>query len=225
MLTIVDYGAGNLRNVYMAFRRLGVEARISGDPALIRRAQALVLPGVGAFGDNIERIRALGLEAPILGVIRDGAPFLGICLGLQLLFEVSEELGEHRGLGVLAGRVVRFPPGLWVPHMGWNQIEQARSAPSGAACPLWRGLADKSYAYFVHSYLVAPEDEAVVAATTEYGIRFVSAVSAGNVHAIQFHPEKSQDVGERILRNFLSFAGLAPDSAPPADARDGLDLP
>ena len=224
MLTIVDYGAGNLRNVYMAFHRLGVEARISGDPALIRRTQALVLPGVGAFGDNIERIRALGLEAPIVEVIRDGVPFLGICLGLQLLFEVSEELGEHRGLGVLAGRVVRFPPGLWVPHMGWNQIEQARSAPS-AAHPLWRDLPDKSYAYFVHSYLVAPEDESVIAATTEYGVRFVSAVSEDNVHAIQFHPEKSQDVGERILRNFLSFAGLTSESTSSADARDAIERP
>ena len=205
MLTIIDYGAGNLRNVYMAFRRLGVEAEITSEPAAVRRAKALVLPGVGAFGDNMQRIRARGLEDPILGVIRDGMPFLGICLGLQLLFEVSEEIGEHRGLGVLTGRVVRFPPGLWVPHMGWNRIEQRQ------AVPLWRGLPDESYAYFVHSYYVAPEDESVIAATTEYRVRFVSAVAQGNLYAIQFHPEKSQDVGEQILRNFLSIAGLLED--------------
>lgn len=202
MLTIIDYGVGNLRNVFMAFRRLGVEACITSEAAEIRRARALVLPGVGAFGDSIGNIRALGLEETILAAIRDGVPFLGICVGLQLLFEVSEEMGEHHGLGVLAGRVRRFPACLTVPHMGWNQIHQTQPIP------LWRDLPDHSYAYFVHSYYADPQDPAVVAATTDYGIDYASAVAKGNLYAIQFHPEKSQDVGERILRNFAVEAGL-----------------
>lgn len=202
MVTIVDYGVGNLRNVYMAFRRLGVEATVTGDAAEIRRARAIVLPGVGAFGDSIESVRALGLEAPLVDAARGGLPFLGICVGLQLLFEVSEEMGEHRGLGILEGRVRRFPTGLPVPHMGWNQIRQTRSLP------LWRGLPNQSYAYFVHSYYVDPRDPAVVAGTTDYGISFCSAVARGNLYGIQFHPEKSQDVGRAILRNFISEAGL-----------------
>jgi len=163
VLTIVDYGIGNLRSVYMAFRRLGLEARVTSDIAAIRRAEALVLPGVGAFGDSMARIRALRLEDTLVASIREGKPFLGICIGLQLLFEVSEEMGEHRGLGVLAGRVRRFPDSLTVPHMGWNQIHQRRDIP------LWRGLPDDSYAYFVHSYYVEPEDPSVIAATTDYG--------------------------------------------------------
>ncbi len=202
MLTIIDYGAGNLHNVYMAFRRLGLEALVTAEAALIGRASALVLPGVGAFGDSVGKLRALGLEEPITSAIRDGLPFLGICVGLQLLFEVSEEMGEHRGLGILAGRVRRFPPGLSVPHMGWNQVHQAQPTP------LWRGVPDGSYAYFVHSYYADPEDKAVVAATTDYGLDYASAVAQGNLYAIQFHPEKSQDVGERILGNFVREAGL-----------------
>lgn len=202
MLTIIDYGVGNLRNVLMAFRRLGVEAHVTSEVTEIRRARALVLPGVGAFGDSIGNIRALDLEETILAAIRDDVPFLGICVGLQLLFEVSEEMGEHRGLGVLAGRVRRFPVGLTVPHMGWNQIHQTRPIP------LWRELPDHSYAYFVHSYYADPQDPEVVAAKTDYGIDYASAVAKGNLYAIQFHPEKSQDVGERILRNFAIEAGL-----------------
>jgi len=202
VLTIVDYGAGNLRSVYMAFRRLGLEAQITSEAKALRRASAIVLPGVGAFGDAIGSIRALGLEDAILSTINNGVPFLGICMGLQLLFEVSEEMGEHRGLGVLAGRVRRFPQGQRVPHMGWNQVHQVR------AIRLWDGVPDHSYAYFVHSYYADPEDESVVAASTDYGLDYVSAVARGNVYAIQFHPEKSQDVGERILRNFALAAGL-----------------
>jgi len=202
VLTIVDYGAGNLPSVYMAFRRLGLEAQITSEAKALRRASAIVLPGVGAFGDAIGSIRALGLEDAILSTINNGVPFLGICMGLQLLFEVSEEMGEHRGLGVLAGRVRRFPQGQRVPHMGWNQVHQVR------AIRLWEGVLDHSYAYFVHSYYAAPEDESVVAARTDYGLDYVSAVARGNVYAIQFHPEKSQDVGERILRNFALAAGL-----------------
>ena len=202
MLTIVDYGVGNLRNVYMAFRRLGVEVEVSSDPVVVRRARAIVLPGVGAFGDAIVNIRSLGLEATLVDAARDGVPFIGICVGLQLLFEVSEEMGEHRGLAILEGRVRRFPPGLPVPHMGWNQIHQVREVP------LWRGIPNQSYAYFVHSYYVDPRDPAVVAGTTNYGADFCSAVAWGNLYGIQFHPEKSQDVGRAILQNFLREAEL-----------------
>jgi glutamine amidotransferase len=211
MLTIIDYGVGNLRNVYMAFRRLGVEANVTADVAEIRRSTALVLPGVGAFGDSIGNIRALGLEQTILDAIKDDLPFFGICVGLQLLFDVSEEMGEHRGLGVIPGRVRRFSHDLTVPHMGWNQIHQQREAP------IWRGLPDHSYAYFVHSYHVDPEDEGVIAATTDYGIDYTSAIARGNLYGIQFHPEKSQDVGERILRNFCIEAGLLDPDAPYRD--------
>jgi len=213
MLTIIDYGVGNLRSVYAAFRRLGIESRISSDADEIRHADALVLPGVGAFGDAIDNVRALGLEEVIISAIEDDLPFLGICLGFQILFEVSEEMGDHRGLGVLPGKVRRFPENLTVPHMGWNQIHKARGIP------LWRDLPDDSHAYFVHSYYVQPEDWSVVAATTDYGeeeageylrppISFASAVARGNLYAIQFHPEKSQNVGETILRNFAREAGL-----------------
>ena len=202
MLTIIDYGVGNLRSVYMAFKRLGVEAHVTADPAEVRAAPALVLPGVGAFGDAMENLQALHLEQSIVTAVKQGVPFLGICLGLQLLFEVSEEMGEHRGLGLLAGRVRRFPPDLTVPHMGWNQIHQATCAP------LWRGVPDHSYVYFVHSYYAEAEERAVVAAWTDYGMDYASAVAQGNLYAIQFHPEKSQGVGERILRNFCVEAGI-----------------
>ena len=202
MLTIIDYGVGNLRSVYMAFRRLGVEARVTADPAEVRAARALVLPGVGAFGDAMQSLQALHLAQPIVDAVNQGIPFLGICLGLQLLFEASEEMGEHRGLGLLAGRVRRFPAGLTVPHMGWNQIHQANGTP------LWRGVPDHSHVYFVHSYYADAEERAAVAAWTDYGIDYASAVARGNLYAIQFHPEKSQDVGERILRNFCAEAGL-----------------
>jgi len=207
LLTIVDYGVGNLRSVYMAFRRLGVAAQVSSDPAELRRATAVVLPGVGAFGDSIANLRALGFEEPLKATIRDGLPFLGICVGLQLLFEVSEELGEHRGLGVIPGRVRRFDEHLVVPHMGWNQIRQCQPSP------LWQGLPDGSYAYFVHSYYGEPSEPGWTAATTDYGVSFCSAVARGNLFAIQFHPEKSQDTGARILRNFLRVAGIAAEGA------------
>jgi len=202
LLGIVDYGVGNLRNVVMAFRRLGVAGEVVDTPTGVRQAGALVLPGVGAFGDSIGNLRALGLEDDLVAAIGDGVPFLGICVGLQLLFEVGEEMGEHRGLGVLGGRVRRFGAGLKVPHMGWNQIHQARPTA------LWKGLPDHDYAYFVHSYYAEPSDPSVVAATTDYGIDYASAVARGNLYGIQFHPEKSQDVGARILRNWCAAAGL-----------------
>lgn len=206
MLTIIDYGAGNLRNVYMAFRRLGVHATMTTKAADIARASALVLPGVGSFGDAMANLCARKLDEPIIAAIRERLPFLGICVGMQVLFEVSEEMGEHRGLGIVPGRVRRFSPDVTVPHMGWNQIHQTR------ATPLWDGVPDGSYAYFVHSYYCDAEDERVVASRTDYGGPFVSAICQGNLAAIQFHPEKSQDVGERILRNFLEMAGLSPEA-------------
>ena len=207
MLAIIDYGMGNLRSVYMAFRRLGVEAEVTSDPGVLAQAQAVVLPGVGAFGDAMGNLRSLGLVQPIREIIADDTPLIGICLGLQLLFESSVEMGTHRGLGVLPGRVRRFPNSLTVPHMGWNQIHQARPIP------LWRGLPDHAYAYFVHSYYVEPDDASVIAATTDYGIDYASVVARGNLYGIQFHPEKSQTVGERILRNWLIDCALLPQEA------------
>lgn len=204
MLVIIDYGMGNLRSVYMAFRRLGVEAVVTSQPEKLAEASAIVLPGVGAFGDAMRNLRTLRLEEPILQAIAQGKPFIGICLGLQLLFEVSEEMGEHRGLGVLEGRVRRFPDGLTVPHMGWNQIHQVRQIP------LWHGVPNHAYVYFVHSYYVEPSDPSAIAAITDYGIDYASVVARDNVYGIQFHPEKSQEIGERILRNWLLIAGLKP---------------
>ena len=162
MLAIIDYGMGNLRNVEMAFRRLGVAPLVTSDPVLVAQAEAVVLPGVGAFGDAMERLHTLGLVDPLRRAIDSDRPFLGICLGLQLLFESSEEMGAHRGLAVLEGTVPRFSENLTVPHMGWNQIDQTR--PIG----LFADVPDHSYAYFVHSYYVKPSDPAVVAASTHY---------------------------------------------------------
>jgi imidazole glycerol-phosphate synthase subunit HisH len=202
VIAIIDYGAGNLRNVFMAFRRLGVEAILTDDPREVAQAKALVLPGVGSFGETMANLRSRHLDEMIVGAIQDGLPFLGICIGMQVLFEVGEEMGEHQGLGIVPGRVRRFSADVTVPHMGWNQIHQAK------ASPLWDGVPDGSYAYFVHSYYCVTPDEELVAARTDYDEGFVSAVARGSMAAIQFHPEKSQDVGERILANFARMAGL-----------------
>lgn len=210
MLAIIDYGMGNLRNVEMAFRRLGVAPLVTSDPVLVAQAEAVVLPGVGAFGDAMERLHTLGLVDPLRRAIDSDRHFLGICLGLQLLFESSEEMGAHRGLAVLEGTVPRFSENLTVPHMGWNQIDQTR--PIG----LFADVPDHSYAYFVHSYYVKPSDPAVVAASTHYGLSFASIVAREHLYGIQFHPEKSQDVGARILRNWLRLAGV--DSVAEAQA-------
>lgn len=198
MIRIVDYGMGNLRSVQKAFEKLGVSAEIVTSPELVASAEKLVLPGVGAFRDAIRELERLGLADPIRQHIQQDKPFLGICLGLQLLFDVGFEDGEWKGLGVLAGDVVRFPsiPDLKVPHMGWNRLE-----PVGPS-PLLKDLpADASF-YFVHSYYVRPADESVVAARTHHGIPFVSMIARGNLFATQFHPEKSQKVGLKLLENF-----------------------
>ena len=201
MICIIDYGMGNLRSVQKAFEKVGHEAIVSGDPADVAAADKVILPGVGAFEDAMAEIRQRRLLAPVLEAISSGKPFLGICLGLQLLFDVSYEHGEHRGLGVLPGAVVRFelPPEYSVPHMGWNQISIPRRPP------ILEGIDQGTYFYFVHSYYVAPRDRDVIGAETDYGIRFCSMVWRGNMFATQFHPEKSQKDGLRILKNFAEL--------------------
>jgi glutamine amidotransferase len=201
VIAIVDYGVGNLRSVQKALERVGAEAVVSGDPGTLDAARGVVLPGVGAFGDGMAHLRARELVQPVLRQVEAGKPLLGICLGMQLLFEESEEMGQHTGLGLLPGRVVRFPEGdLKVPHIGWNQL-QVRDDP------LLAGIGDGSYAYFVHSYYVAPAQGQDVLATTEYGIQFAAVVGRARVWGAQFHPEKSQEVGLRLLQNFTQLVG------------------
>jgi len=201
MVTIVDYGSGNLRSVQKACERLGAEAVITDDPDRVARADRLILPGVGAFADAIRALHDRGLVEPIRAHIRADRPFFGICMGLQLLFETGWEGGRHEGLGVLAGDVARFdlPASLKVPHMGWNTVSwrPASADLSGA---------DDSY-YFVHAYHARPRDESVIAAVTDYGGPFCSAVRQGRLLATQFHPEKSQATGLRLLARFLETAG------------------
>lgn len=208
-VTIVDYGMGNLRSVQKAFEKLGLRAEVTDDPGRVANAERLVLPGVGAFGDAMAELQRRELVKPILRFIESGRPFLGICLGLQLLFEKSYENGPIPGFGLLRGEVVRFelPHGWSVPHMGWNQVRQ--ECPN----PLMTGIPDESYFYFVHSYYVVPLDAEVVAGTTEYKIRFCSMVRQDNIFATQFHPEKSQSLGLKLLAN---FAGLAAPTSPTA---------
>ena len=199
-IVIIDYGVGNFRNVQKAFEAVGAPAIISDSVEAARQAEAVVLPGVGAFGDAIDNLRARGLDRPVLEAARAGKPLFGICVGLQLLFEESEEMGRHTGLGLLPGKIVRFPHHLTVPHMGWNQIEPQYDHP------LLKNIAPGDFAYFAHSYYAAPADSNHVAAYTHYGQRFASVVARDNVCAIQFHPEKSQQVGLQLLRNFVDLA-------------------
>jgi glutamine amidotransferase len=196
MIAILDYGMGNLRSVQKALERVGATAVVTDDPATLDAARGVVLPGVGAFGDAMTHLQARRLIEPVLRQVSRGKPLLGICLGMQLLFDESEEMGHHQGLGLLPGRVVRFPEDdLKVPHIGWNQLRVA-------SCELLAGIADGAYAYFVHSYYVVPAEPADVLATTGYGIKFASVVGRGTVFGAQFHPEKSQEVGLRLLENF-----------------------
>lgn len=204
---IVDYEMGNLRSVQKALERQGADARITQDADAVRRAERLILPGVGAFGDAMDALRARGLAEATKDFVATGRPFLGICLGLQLLFEVGLEDGEHEGLGLMAGRCAPLPLDmtgtdgrpLKVPHMGWNSLDVVTRAP------IYEGLAEGSQVYFVHSYAVEPADEAVVSTRTPYGVDFVSSVWRDNIIATQFHPEKSQAVGLRMLENFLKI--------------------
>jgi glutamine amidotransferase len=200
-ILIVDYGMANLRSVQKAFEKVGHAAEISGDPDRVAEATKVVLPGVGAFRDAIGKLRSADLVAPLVAHIQAGKPLLGICLGLQLLFNKSYEDGEYSGLGLMRGDVLRFPaiPGLKVPHMGWNALRLRRP------CPLWRDLPPEPSVYFVHSYYAAPCDPAVVAAEADYPTPFAAAVWQDNVFATQFHPEKSQRVGLTMLRNFAAL--------------------
>lgn len=201
MITIIDYGMGNLRSVQKACESLGVEAAIATTPAEVASAEKLILPGVGAFRDAIAELRRQELVEPILAHVAADRPLLGICLGLQLLFERSFEDGEYTGLGILAGDVVRFPesPTLKVPHMGWNRLSRR------GATRLLEGIPDEAHFYFVHSYYVRPNDAANVAATCEHGVEFCAMIARGNLFATQFHPEKSQRVGLKLLDNFAKM--------------------
>jgi glutamine amidotransferase len=199
VIALIDYGMGNLGSVDKALRKVGCEVQITSDPAVLERADGLVLPGVGAFDDCVQGLRQSGLEAPLKEQIAAGKPFLGICLGMQMLFERSEEGGKYPGLGLLPGRVERFKHDLKIPQIGWNQLTIRAPAPQ------LEGIPDGSYVYFVHSYYCVPEDDSLIATTTDYGYDFCSAVWKDNIFATQFHPEKSQAVGLAVLTNFRRY--------------------
>ena len=199
MIAVVDYGAGNLHSIQRALERQGLAVRIIDAPGALDGAQALVVPGDGAFGPAMARLRALGFVNPLRSYVRAGRPFLGVCLGMQLLFEQSEEGGVHEGLGILPGHVVRLPDGVKIPHMGWNQLRLLHPSP------LLEGVEAEAYVYFVHSFHPVPDDPALVAATTEYGGDIAAVVGRQNLWATQFHPEKSGPVGIQILANFARW--------------------
>ncbi|RLJ70629.1 glutamine amidotransferase [Hydrogenivirga caldilitoris] len=199
-VAVVDYGMGNLRSVAKAIEYVGFkEVSVTSDPETVRRSEVLVFPGQGAFKKAMENLKKLSLISPILSHIDRGKPFLGICLGLQLLFERSYEHGETEGLGVFEGEVILLPPRVKIPHIGWNQVWIKKERG------LYSGIKDGDFFYFVHSYHVVPKDESVIASTTDYEVYFVSAVEKENVWAVQFHPEKSQSKGLRLLENFKNY--------------------
>lgn len=195
-VAIIDYGVGNLRSVEKAFAAAGCDAIVSGDETILRDAQRLVLPGVGAFGACMKGLKERGFDRLVREKASEGTPLLGVCVGMQMLFEESDEFGSTPGLGFLKGTVRRFEGELVVPQVGWNRIYQKRQHA------LFDGVADGAFCYFVHSFYCQPRDEGVVAGETEYGQRYASVVAQGNICGVQFHPEKSQDVGLRMLRNF-----------------------
>ena len=200
MIAIIDYGAGNLRSVVNAISRLGYQLKITSIPHEVLTAQAVILPGVGAAADTMANLKKLGLVSPIRRFIAEGRPFLGVCIGLQILFTATEEGGWHECLDIIPGLVRKLPSGLKIPHMGWNQVRQ--KAPH----PLFDGVPDKANFYFVHSYYAEPNDKSLVAGETEYGIPICSVIARGNLVATQFHPEKSGEVGLKIYDNFIRFA-------------------
>lgn len=205
MIAVIDYGAGNLRSVIHALKHLGVgdKVRLVYEADDLIGASHIILPGVGAFGAGMQKLHTQGIVEPLKTALASGIPYLGICLGMQFLFESSNELGDHTGLGILPGTVTRFPQfeDLKVPHMGWNQLQIEHDSA------LLHGLAENSYAYFVHSYYCVPDNADDVLVTVDYGIQFCAAVQREKIYGVQFHPEKSQQTGLRILRNFLALEG------------------
>ena len=201
MIAIIDYDAGNIKSVEKALHYLGEETTVTRDPQTLLNADKVILPGVGSFGQAMENLHTYGLVPVIHEIVEKKTPFLGICLGLQLLFESSEETPGVEGLGILKGKIVKIPPapGLKIPHMGWNNIKVKKDSR------LFKGLPENSYVYFVHSYYLQADDEDIVAATTEYGVKIHAAVEKDNIFACQFHPEKSSTVGLQILKNFVSL--------------------
>ena len=198
MVALIDYGSGNVRSVFNALKSLGADVVLTADVAEIARAKRIVLPGVGAFGDCVRGLKERGLWDVMHGALQDGRPFLGICVGYQMLFEESEENPGIRGFGFFPGRVKRFgTPGMKIPQIGWNSLDLTPH-------PLWAGLPTNPYVYFVHSYFPTTSDESAVIARSTYGETFAAAAARGNVAGVQFHPEKSQAVGLGILRNFLN---------------------
>ncbi|WP_333784285.1 imidazole glycerol phosphate synthase subunit HisH [Thermocrinis sp.] len=202
MIALVDYGMGNLRSVEKALECLGLRVLRTSDPEVVKKSKAVVLPGVGAFKDAIYNLKKLGLYGTILSHLESGKPFLGICLGLQLLFERSYEFGEEKGFGLLEGEVILLPPTVKIPHIGWNQIWKRKDSP------ILEGIEDGEFVYFVHSYRVMPKRDNVILTLTDYGDYFVSSVEYENVFAVQFHPEKSQKVGLKLLKNWATYNGL-----------------
>jgi glutamine amidotransferase len=206
MIAIIDYGMGNLRSVQKGFEKIGAEAIVTADPFVVLEAERIVLPGVGAFRDCMHNLEQGGFVEPLLRVITEGRPFLGICVGMQMLFTDSVEFGLYQGLNVIPGHVLRFPDKmqeagekLKIPQMGWNQLNFKRRPPA------FEGVDEGANVYFVHSYYVKPDSDDVIATTTDYGFEFCSAVWRDNIVATQFHPEKSQDAGLRILKNFAEM--------------------
>ncbi len=201
MITVVDYGMGNLRSVAKALEKVGFDVKVSSKKEDIKNAKGIVVPGVGAFGDAIHNLERFDLKEEIINSIKEGKPYLGICLGLQILFEYGYEFGEHEGLGILKGKVIRFgnKKDFKVPHMGWNQINPKKT--TGMYSEIKKG----EYFYFVHSFYAVPSDESVISSTTDYIVDFCSAVEVNNVWAVQFHPEKSQKAGLKLLQNFKIF--------------------
>ena len=202
MIAIIDYGAGNLRSVANAIAKLGYQATVTSNPGDLLGATAVILPGVGAAADTMQNLERLGLSEAIRQVVANGLPMLAICVGMQVLFDETEEGGRHRCLGIIPGVVKRLPPGLKIPHMGWNQVHQS------IRHPLFDSIPDGANFYFVHSYHAEPRDSAVVAGTTDYGVPFCSALVSGNLMATQFHPEKSGKNGLKMYENFLRLASV-----------------
>jgi len=202
-IVIIDYGLGNLRSVYNALISLGAEAKVSESPADIAKADKVILPGVGAFGDAMLGLKKRGLTEAIKKFLSTGKVYLGMCLGLQILFEESEE-GNSKGLGVFKGKVKRFreEDGIKVPHIGWNEVKFKNP---NSKSQITDGIKNGAYFYFVHSYYAAPADESLIAATTDYGVNFTSMIQRDNIYAVQFHPERSQEIGLKFLENFIKL--------------------